>query len=177
MLGLGIWRLSIPTDLVVKDSPEFIDALKIWHPVLIAKRNTPRSVKRFINRVRYFAMWQSAETEPQSVWQKLAVWVGIKQREETMQVERIPESILVALSAIHHFGPSLVELVSKWRYTTNGFQGFELDAVEQRIGLAESTLLATFQAIKEHSEKFNTWPPTKEDHERFEILSAGIRIN
>jgi photosystem II stability/assembly factor-like uncharacterized protein len=41
---------------VVRDSSDFRLALKIWLPVVVLHQNTPRSIKRFINRVRYLAM-------------------------------------------------------------------------------------------------------------------------
>lgn len=169
ILGLGIWRLSIPTDFVVKDSPEFIDALKIWHPLLIAKRNTPRSVKRFVNRVRYFAMRQSAETEAHSVWQKLAVWTGFKQKEGAKQVEAVPESILVALSAMGHYNPNWVNDDELWK----GF-GQEFEASDQ---LDDKVFPIVLDAIAEHGVRFDSWPPNAKDRELLLKLSAGIRIN
>src|SRR5262249_30520138 len=41
---------------VVCDSPEFIDALRIWVDGVSARRETPRAVKRFVNRLRFMAM-------------------------------------------------------------------------------------------------------------------------
>ncbi len=59
MLGsIAFWKLSEPDGLVVKDTPEFEKACRIWAPVLTAYKNTPRTVKRFRNRVRYLAMFQ-----------------------------------------------------------------------------------------------------------------------
>ncbi len=178
MIGLAIWRLSIPNDLVVKDSPEFFDALKIWHPLLIAKRNTPRSVKRFVNRVRYFAMRQSAEMEAQSVWQRLAVWAGLKQKEEAKKVEAVPESILVALSAIHHIEPAWMNKVGEIYSVEEGFHLGPEGVIDeaQRQNKMEG-VGAIYEAIKNHTERFGNWPPSEEDRKRLEKLSAGIRIN
>jgi hypothetical protein len=47
-------RLS--PDPLVKDSDDFREALRIWAPVIAARRTTPRSVKRMINRLRFLAM-------------------------------------------------------------------------------------------------------------------------
>jgi hypothetical protein len=173
MIGLGIWRLSIPTDLVVKDSPEFIDALKIWHPLLIAKRNTPRSVKRFVNRVRYFAMRQSAETEGRSIWQRLLIWAGLRHEEKVKEDKAIPESSLVALSAIHHFEPQWVDPVCQWKGSIDGLRITKpLSSDQNFLGTPELE-----ESLKAHIRKFGTWPPSEEDRERLEKLSAGIRIN
>lgn len=43
-------------DPVVRDSSQFRLALKIWLPVVVLRQNTPRAIKRFVNRVRYLAM-------------------------------------------------------------------------------------------------------------------------
>ncbi len=172
ILGFGIWRLSIPTDLVVKDSPEFIDALKIWHPLLIAKRNTPRSVKRFVNRVRYFAMRQSAETEPESVWKKLAVWAGLKQKGATKQAETVPESLLVALSAVHHFDSNLLAR-EHFKQTPEG----DILLLKMTQTLSSEVALVFQTAMHDHKERFNNWPPSEQDYEKLQKLAAGIRIN
>ncbi len=172
MLGLGIWRLSIPTDLVVKDSPEFIEALTIWHPLLIAKRNTPRAVKRFVNRVRYFAMRQSAEMEVQSLWQKLAIWAGLNQREEMKKVDAIPESTLVALSAMHHFKS---DLFTRDHFRQTPESDVLLLNMIEALSPEEAVVIRT--AMDEHKRKFGSWPPSEEDYEKLQKLAAGIRIN
>ncbi len=41
--------------IVLKDSPEFVKALDIWFPVITAHPYTPRTLKRFLNRVRFVA--------------------------------------------------------------------------------------------------------------------------
>jgi hypothetical protein len=40
----------------VDDSGGFRDALRIWIPVIARRRQTPRAVKRFVNRLRFLAM-------------------------------------------------------------------------------------------------------------------------
>lgn len=70
---------------IVEDSPEFIDALDRWHPMIFAKCETPRAIKRFLNRVRYMAMRQAGnDGEPV-----------------------IPEAALVELAARQLSDPSL----------------------------------------------------------------------
>ena len=59
ILTPGIIRLSRRTGAVIEDSPEFVSALETWFPFLIRREAmTPRSIKRFVNRVRYFAMME-----------------------------------------------------------------------------------------------------------------------
>lgn len=57
-------------DVIVKDSGDFLDALQIWHPIVIARQNTPRSLKRYLNRVRYFAMGLRAKIKEFTGWQR-----------------------------------------------------------------------------------------------------------
>lgn len=38
-----------------QDSQSFVDALRIWHPMIALKSPTPRTVKAFVNKLRYMA--------------------------------------------------------------------------------------------------------------------------
>ncbi|MGH7496475.1 MAG: YCF48-related protein [bacterium] len=177
ILVLAIWRLSIPADLVVKDSPEFIDALKIWHPLLMAKHNTPRSVKRFVNRVRYFAMRQSATTETRSAWQRSLKWIGrklgVKQREKVMRAEQIiPESLLVALSAIQHFEPDWVERICHWESLENVLSMTKPLSVDYPMGSFDLQ-----ESLRAHITRFGDWPPGHQHLAEFLKISAGVRMN
>lgn len=56
LVGLGLGLRSAP--VVERDSPEFKAALMAVHPLVVRRRNNPRTIKRFLNRVRYYAMVQ-----------------------------------------------------------------------------------------------------------------------
>jgi photosystem II stability/assembly factor-like uncharacterized protein len=107
LLTAGVWMVlkSFP-QVVVRDSPEFAEALKIWLPVIITKQHTPRSIKRFLNRVRYLAMRQRPSEAAKTMGGRLWPWVrqtaGFAPAEPTPQqtANTIPESLLVALSAL-----------------------------------------------------------------------------
>lgn len=51
----------------VHDSQVFTNALNVWYPLVMTSgaKNTPRTAKRFQNRVRYLAMRQRAMQQPQ----------------------------------------------------------------------------------------------------------------
>lgn len=114
---LGGWRLAIRPELVVPDSREFAAALAAWHPLIFERRNTPRAVKRFLNRVRYLAMLQSRwRVEPSSLerWsrharQALSWLVDERAADPPVPPEeegpRLPERILVGLAAIEFSYP------------------------------------------------------------------------
>lgn len=106
-LGASVlfWRLKRRPDRIVKDSEEFKDALRIWHPVIFAMLKTPRGMKRFMNRVRYLAMRQRPPAAQQSVWERLrnalARRLGFTPRKASAEQSHahIDEHMLVALSA------------------------------------------------------------------------------
>ena len=79
------------------DSSEFANALRIWLPLVSHPKNTPRAVKRFVNRVRYLAMLQ-AEDDPPTLFQRL---VFRKNGKQDKTKAKIPESLLIALGAVH----------------------------------------------------------------------------
>lgn len=65
VLGSACWALALLTlwtirqrAMVVRDSHAFLDALRAWNGVIAEKHPTPRAVKRFLNRVRFYAMQQ-----------------------------------------------------------------------------------------------------------------------
>src|SRR5262249_28599489 len=72
--GLGAWWLSQPP-VVVKDSPAFEKALKLWQPLVLASAPTPRKLKQFMNRLRYAAMRQRVAEPFMTRWDHLDQWV------------------------------------------------------------------------------------------------------
>jgi hypothetical protein len=111
LVGLGVWRLTVPPGVVIRDSQEFEEALEAWHPLVFTFRKTPRSIKRFLNRVRYLAMLQRGQDPEPSRWRQILAWLrGMFRRgEEKAEVREtpvaIPEHALVALVAIEHSRP------------------------------------------------------------------------
>ncbi|RKH08164.1 hypothetical protein D7V97_20235 [Corallococcus sp. CA053C] len=58
---LWLWRMRQQYSLVVvEDSKVFTLAMDVWRPVIRLGHPTPRSVKRFLNRVRFLAMCRRA---------------------------------------------------------------------------------------------------------------------
>ena len=116
IVGLGIWRLSIPPGVVIRDSREFETALQAWHPMVFSFRNTPRSIKRFLNRVRYLAMLQRRQGTEPTGWQAFRDRL-LRRPLKTAEPGAggnghggpIPESALVALAAIDHCHPAWLE--------------------------------------------------------------------
>ncbi len=111
----GIGLLAIATLYMVQrpqrftaDSKNFRDALAIWHPWIVLVRRTPRTIKRFLNRLRYVAMRLKFEPERFSLWDRMKSKVLGKRpsQREPVSVEGVPEPVLVALGAIYHVQPA-----------------------------------------------------------------------
>jgi photosystem II stability/assembly factor-like uncharacterized protein len=89
---LAVPRLARVPVHVEHDSMTFTDALDRWFPLVYGKTSTPRAIKRFLNRVRFYAMSQREAAPP--------VADGTSQQ--------IPEDALVALSVMQHAGATTV---------------------------------------------------------------------
>jgi photosystem II stability/assembly factor-like uncharacterized protein len=96
---IGIVSLSAPRVHVEHDSSEFVESLNRWFGGVHAKSPTPRAIKRFLNRLRFYAMEQRKTTTPQNAWERL---MRRPVREIASPVENIPERTLVALGVLQH---------------------------------------------------------------------------
>jgi photosystem II stability/assembly factor-like uncharacterized protein len=106
ILTPGVIRLSRRTGSVIEDSPAFITALERWFPFLITRTEmTPRSIKRFVNRLRYFAMMEGSFQAAPRWWERLARFFerkpAAKERDKRPSAPGTPEDLLVALATIH----------------------------------------------------------------------------
>jgi hypothetical protein len=112
-IGVGAWLINRPSDLVVYDSPLFLDAISIWRPVIVQRLRTPRALKRFMNRLRYLAMRQRPQEEEMTLRRQLQMWITGKKRVMPLTVANsIPEAALVALAAIELVPGDLKVLLS-----------------------------------------------------------------
>ena len=95
-----IWVLRFRIGIIVSDSDEFTRALAHWQPVLSQLFSTPRALKRFLNRLRYFAMLQRKEQPERSVWGAIIGRLRSKKTPPEVLETGIRESALVALAAL-----------------------------------------------------------------------------
>lgn len=102
------WGALRRPDRETHDTNEFTNALAIWTPLLFASGLTPRAVKRFVNRARYYAMRQRA-------------------REKKIVV---PDAALVALTAIYEAQP---EWLNKAAFYTNFRSFIAAQTLEDRV--------------------------------------------
>ena len=145
ILTPGIIRLSRRTGSVIEDSPEFINALERWFPFLAARAEmTPRAIKRFVNRLRYFAMMEGSFRPAPRWWERVTRFL---ERAEKPATEEQPstargtrEDLLVALATIHERHPDWFEgdsqsLRQKFEKTLESFEiegkeNLDLDMME-----------------------------------------------
>jgi hypothetical protein len=107
ILTPGLIRLSRRTGAVIEDSPGFIQALEKWFPFLATDNDmTPRAVKRFVNRVRYFAMMKGSFRPAPRWWQRLADFLQPKsEAASVISLESTRKEVLAALAIIYRKYP------------------------------------------------------------------------
>jgi hypothetical protein len=133
LVAAGLFGLAVSSSPrpMTTDSPEFRQALERWSEVIQIRHPTPRALKRFLNRLRFWAMRLRAEKDPLapvSPWQRLFS----RGPGGRGHVDVISEPALVALAALHEARPDLVlqadrfaQAVSSCRAVAGTAQGEE----------------------------------------------------
>lgn len=161
IIGAGLlWRWTRREKIEEEDSLEFMTALQLWTPVVMAKQqsSSPRAIKRFFNHVRYMAMFQRHTPPPSRLWERYLLTdkeqTLLRQSRETSNPDNdIRESLLVGLSAIHHFRDDLIEDDGQFKKVKTGFAGLSSN---------ENEFAPLQEKISEHREKEHTedkFPP------------------
>ena len=183
LLALMFRMLTQRPDLIVRDSPTFEKALDVWYPLVIARHRTPRSVKRFMNRVRYFAMRQRPQRGSGPFWKrvllghpavaKLANRLGrtgeFSDAPGGAVPDKIPESILVALAAIHQMEPD-------WVQQDDLFSKLVASRAMSEHEHVKGSAALLLDARAEHEERFGNWSLIQLYREEFQSLCAGITV-
>jgi KAP family P-loop domain len=167
LLAAGVWTLFLLPADIVYDSAEFTKALRRWQPIISRKRNTPRSLKRFLNRVRYLAMKQRVAEPVRSRWQTFLAkffprFAAPPQKTAVPPDGFIAEDILVGLCACKYLFPdkaigSAVHLVEE-----------ELNSQTRPVSPAEQELLRYVKG--DFSRRVD------QSQENFEKLHAGLHV-
>lgn len=109
MAVVGVVGLLRQPDVVVRDSSQFTQALRIWIGQITAKRETARSLKQFINRLRYFAMRMRTEEPEPTYWDRLLWSTGLWHRPSTTPSTDFKEADLVQWSVLYEVCPAALE--------------------------------------------------------------------
>jgi hypothetical protein len=164
LLAVGLaalLQLATSLRVVERDSPEFRDALRVWHKVIVAARPTPRTIKRYLNRVRYLAMRLRSEPEPLGLLARLRTRWKLRGGEISAEPTSPSDPNLVALAALHLQEPSQVE------------SGTKLAFLFSEPGDSGSGELARATA-RAHRARFGTLP-SEADRLRFLQILAAVR--
>jgi len=178
LAGLLLWRAASRRHREATDSKDFRDALKVWTELVRESAHTPRAVKRFGNKLRYFEMLQQGEARDRTLLDDVKSWLrrfaeGGRDAESAGDVaraepnRRIAAPQLVALGALHEvFG---AEWLGHQLASSKSDSGRYLPPVEGQV--------FANQLIDEHMALFSTdWPPSLEEMETFARLLDGIRM-
>ena len=155
----------------VRDSKAFEKALEIWSEAIVHDDPTPRTFKRFLNRLRYFAAMLHVENGEGFDWRG--------------------EANLVALAALHHLNvdflpPAMPRQLGLFEQdggnlgVTQGSGAEDDEAVRMRI---ERILEACRTPARPGSWKAvqgveveSPWPPDEREIEQFRKLFAGMHV-
>lgn len=104
----------------IQDGEPFKMALELWHPLLAMRDDlaTPREIRRFENRARYYAMrLRPHPPQRKSQLRRFAEWLdrrgGGKPPDSPPDAKTsIPEELIVGLSAIRHAAPEHIDLAA-----------------------------------------------------------------
>lgn len=171
-----LWLLLPSEPSVVGDSPAFSQALKSWSPVLYASLTTPRSAKKFLNRVRYLAMLQRETLPARAPIERALSWVaersdmlyallrrfGVEREDEAPAVpDKIPENVLVALSVVRETRPTWLTTPEFW---------------DQPLGRFVASVDGSLpESLRTALEKVGHLPPLKRYREDWVKISTGVR--
>ncbi len=136
------------------DSHDFVKALTAWHDVIALGDPTPRGLKRFVNRVRLFAMREQAARDEGEA--------------------PLDDATLVALAALHHLDEHFLDTILDMSDSVFAPRSFD-DNAGIRKEAAEH--MAIRESLMEHRDSAKLpWPPTPEQIARFSEISKGIYI-
>lgn len=149
-----------------EDTPEFRAALRAWFPLVDASNPTPREIKRYLNRVRFYAMRQRANDAPDPWWRVL--FLARKTRAEAVSStdRAIDERILVALSAIEQYNPECLAELRK----TEDFRTFYKERLAGVLG--EQSLAAIPQTDQTPGTTASHAPLTGSDQATRDLIAA-----
>jgi len=125
-----------------RDSPAFLKALDIWQPWIQARQETPRAIKRYLNRVRFIALRLRG---------------------------RFPEAGTVALSAIYYLHPDWLRNTERYEMVLGGKLGsFMVDDLQLDVKLPAAKVQADQLAelLSASPRKHAEWAATAEDDEQ-----------
>jgi KAP family P-loop domain len=109
LIGVGVVGLLRNPGVVVRDSGAFTRALGLWIGPITARRHTARSLKQFINRLRYCAARMRVEGAEPSRWERLLWALGVRSRPGPSARQSSQEADLVQWSVLNEVCPAALD--------------------------------------------------------------------
>ncbi len=183
-LGVLAYTMKMPVRRP-KDSAEFKEALKIWKPWILLNRQTPRAIKRYLNRVRYMAMRYRVEPEPQSPELGEALLRLFRRRSVAAKNTQVSDSQfeakLVALSAIQAVDtPWALDVFDISRIQEQDLHELVKNKFGEQAGSSDKAMKLIrqlWEAIEQHREEFgDTIVEDEEKKKEFEKMLADMQV-
>jgi Cdc6-like AAA superfamily ATPase len=189
----------LPRTRPVEDSDRFTNALRAWLPLIETRDPSPRTVKRFSNRVRLYALqtrqvdeWSPDEAtlgwKPVSWWKwwQSAWWKASGRKQFTLGDSTYDEAMIVAVAAIDDVRPPDID-AETWAARCEAAgqvptakpsplrkgkreKSEPISAGDGPLPLPLQNALA--QAIRDHRAAGLDWPPTEACREKVMQLAA-----
>ena len=157
VIALYAWRRQEDR---IQDSPAFTKALNIWHPLVRARTNSPRQMKRFINRVRYLAM-ASSVTPDRSVQQPSESLIVALAALQSINIDVAAENSVGVLTGLFKDPNNAVAAASFWS---------EMTTLEMR----EKELIQ--KAFADHHDQIGSEEVTEEILSQLHKMASGIVV-
>lgn len=164
-LGWFIMSKALSKEWVEKDRVEFTQSMRVWYPIYSVRRDdiqgdhraTPRSIKRFANRARYYAM---------------------RARRGTVSNQpEVADARLVALAAIDDYFAGLSQLLNSRKNADDMWNIVQNAEAYPSVVAQADPLHPIWTTIENHKQVFNdTWPPTLEEVKFIRGLAQGIHL-
>ena len=169
-IGVTVAHLLRQWEDRIQDSPRFVRALAIWHPVIRTRTNTPRRVKRFINRVRYLAMAPSHDADQQQPSESLIVAFAALQY--LVQDYGVAESRPLPLETLLTTSPDHASRIDN---VINGWlETIPEDTLSDRLKFELQGILG--DAIASHRDQFKDESVTQETIAWFRQMTSRIVV-
>ena len=141
----------------MRDSEAFERALEIWSEALVSDDPTPRTFKRYLNRLRYFAAMMRVEAPDDLDWRR--------------------EANLVALATLHHLGFDPCKIPDPGAQEGEAARARVEHVLEALRKHADPHSWKSAQGNQDGEPRDALqWPPDDSEIERFRKLSDGIHM-
>ena len=171
---LAAGRMFSVREAEVSDSRDFGKAVALWSPVVYAANPTPRGVKRFKNRLRYFAMRLRGDDRPLDWIDRAFARYGVKVREaQDDKLSDIDEATLITIGALDALDP---ELLSQPADSRTRLMAAEIGRRQADQGLQLGADWSAESLVGEFVQKFpDAWDFGEEEVRRYRLLNRTIQ--